>query len=108
MFGSTNTFYIYPSSFQVRVTQIFASSVLLKVTVLVTMRMAGKEMDCNVKKLGQRFQVISLCLGKITKNFKGALSRIFSIYLNSQNIYLCREKPTNNGLFLFAIAILVR
>ena len=40
---------------------------------------------------------------------KGALSRTFSIYLNSQNIYLCRRpKPTNNGLFLLPVAILVR
>ena len=39
---------------------------------------------------------------------KGALSRIISISLNSQNIYLCRRKPTNNGLFLLPIAILVR
>ena len=36
-----------------------------------------------------------------------ALSRIISISLNSQNIYLCRRKPTNNGLFLLTIAILV-
>ena len=41
---------------------------------------------------------------------KGALSRIFSLSLNSQNIYLdvgCR-KPKNNGLFLLIIGILVR
>ena len=28
---------------------------------------------------------------------KGALSRNFSISLNSQNIYLSQRKPTNNG-----------
>ena len=39
--------------------------------------------------------------------FKGALSRIINISLNSQNIYLCHRKPTNNGLFLLTIAILV-
>ena len=39
--------------------------------------------------------------------FQGALSRISSISLNSQNIYLCHRKPTNNGLFLLTIAILV-
>ena len=38
---------------------------------------------------------------------KGALSRIFRIFLNSQNIYLCPGKPANNGYFRFAIAILV-
>ena len=38
---------------------------------------------------------------------KGALSQIFSISLNSQNIYLGFRKPTNNGLFLLTIAILV-
>ena len=40
-------------------------------------------------------------------SFKGALSCIFIISLNSQNIYLRRGKPTNNGLFLLTIAILV-
>ena len=39
--------------------------------------------------------------------FKGALSRIISISLNSQNIYKCHKKPTNNGLLLLTIAILV-
>ena len=38
---------------------------------------------------------------------KGALSRISGIYLNSQNIYLCRRKPTNDGLFSIIIGILV-
>ena len=38
---------------------------------------------------------------------KGVLSRIFSISLNSQNKYLCRRKPTNNGQFLLTIAVLV-
>ena len=38
---------------------------------------------------------------------KGALSRIISIFLNSQNIYLCHRKPTNNSLFLLTIAVLV-
>ena len=37
--------------------------------------------------------------------FKGALSRRFSTSLNNQNMYLCRRKPTNNGLFLLTIAI---
>ena len=37
---------------------------------------------------------------------KGAQSRIISISLKSQNIYLCHRKPTNNGLFLLTIAIL--
>ena len=40
-------------------------------------------------------------------SLQGALSRIFSISLNSQNIYLCHRKPTNNGLFLLTISILV-
>ena len=35
-------------------------------------------------------------------------ARIFSISLNSQNIYLSRGKPNNNGLFLLTIALLVR
>ena len=30
---------------------------------------------------------------------KGALSRIISISLHSQSIYLCHRKPTNNGLY---------
>ena len=38
---------------------------------------------------------------------KGALSQIFSISLNSQNIDLCYRKPKNNGLLLLTIAILV-
>ena len=49
---------------------------------------------------------------KMNKNvgglfFKGALSRIINISFNSQNIYLCHRKPTNDGLFLLTIAILV-
>ena len=36
--------------------------------------------------------------------FKGALSRIISVSLRSQNAYLCHGKPTNNGLFLLTIA----
>ena len=31
----------------------------------------------------------------------------FLASLNSRNIYLCLGKPTNNGLFLLTIAILV-
>ena len=31
--------------------------------------------------------------------FRGALSRIVNVSLNSQNIYLCHRKPTNDGLF---------
>ena len=42
------------------------------------------------------------------KVFKGVLSRIISISLESQNKYLCHRKPTNNGLFLLTIVILVR
>ena len=38
---------------------------------------------------------------------KRALSRLFSISLSNQNIYFCRRKPTNNGLFLLPISILV-
>ena len=41
------------------------------------------------------------------KDFKGALSQVFRISLNSQNIYLSCRKPTSNGLFLLTIAILV-
>ena len=48
--------------------------------------------------------------------FKGALSRIFNISLNSQNqhtllpkyIFVSEENLPNNGLFLLTIAILVR
>ena len=39
--------------------------------------------------------------------FKGALSRIFSISLNSQNVYLCRAKPKNLNLFLLPSAFFV-
>ena len=39
--------------------------------------------------------------------FEGDLSRIISICWNSQNIYFCHRKPTNKGLFLLAIAVLV-
>ena len=38
--------------------------------------------------------------GQETPAIKGALSRILTITLNSQTIYLCHRKPTNNGLFL--------
>ena len=37
---------------------------------------------------------------------KGALLWIFSISLNSQNIYLCHRKAMNNGLFLLTILLL--
>ena len=37
---------------------------------------------------------------KVTLLFKGVLSWIFGISLNSQNIYLCRGKFKNNGPFL--------
>ena len=48
-------------------------------------------------------------LSEIKVHFvKGALLRIISISLNSQNIYLCHRKPTNIGPFLLTIAILVQ
>ena len=39
--------------------------------------------------------------------FKGALSRIFIVSLNSQNINVCPGKTKHNGAVLLAIAILV-
>ena len=44
---------------------------------------------------------------RIKGSIKGVLSWIISISLNSQNIYLCYRKPTNNGLYLLTIAVLV-
>ena len=40
-------------------------------------------------------------------DLKGALSQILSMSVNSENIYLCRRKPTNSSLFLLTIVILV-
>ena len=45
--------------------------------------------------------------GKLLTYFKGALSQIFSISLNSQNVYLHCGKPKTNGTFSLTVAILV-
>ena len=39
---------------------------------------------------------------------KGACHELFSVSLNSQNIYFGHRKPTDNGLFLLTIGTLVR
>ena len=40
---------------------------VLRLAECFKLRMARIEMDCNLKKFGQLFQVVSLCLRKITQ-----------------------------------------
>ena len=56
--------------------------------------MVKMEMDCNLKKLGQRFQVVSLCLRKIAKNQSwGELNKTFtSIIYKSSSVLFQRLK----------------
>ena len=44
-------------------------------------------------------------LARIIDTYLKGLCHGFLASVNSQNIYLCRRKPTNNGLFLLTIAI---
>ena len=59
----------------------------------VAFRLLRKQNEMNFEKTSQ---ITSL---------EGALSRIISISLKSQNIYLCHRKPTNNDLFLLPITV---
>ena len=54
--------------------------------------------NLKARNRGKKLQVSAI---------KGVLSRITSISLKSQDIYLCHRKPTNNGLFLLPMGLLV-
>ena len=59
--------------------------------------------NSTIGKIGKYYSVAFIWMAstdsKVRTIFKGVLSRIISISLKSQNIYLSHRKSTNNGLF---------